>query len=83
MVVVTTDQGSDSRAAHHHRRHLMIRPEVPAITVNLHEQVCRCFLNMGFVHGKTPDIGSQTKSSPVCSAFNISKNQHVGFVDER
>lgn len=83
MVVVAADHGSDPGAAHHHRRNILIWPQVTAITVNLHEQIGRCFLDMGFVHGKTPDVGSQEQFSPICSAFNMCLTQYIGFADER
>ena len=83
IVVVAADHGSDPGAAHHHRRNILIWPQVTAITVNLHEQIGRCFLDMGFVHGKTPDVGSQAQFSPICSAFNMCLTQYIGFADER
>lgn len=45
MIVVAADHRGDPGAAHHHRRNILIWPQVPAITVNLHEQIDRCFLD--------------------------------------
>ena len=59
MKVIAADQGSDLGAAHHHWLGVLIWPEVSAITVDLHEQISRCFLDISFVHGKTPDMGSE------------------------
>lgn len=39
MLVVAADHGSDPGAAHHHRRNILIWPQVTAITVNLQGNV--------------------------------------------
>lgn len=64
MEIVATDQRGDTRTAHHRWLNFLIRSEISAVAVNPLEEACGGFRNIGFVHGKTPDVGSQAQFSP-------------------